>query len=308
MNFFKQIIVFLVLTSLIGSFITSPTKAHAQGFPAPIGIGTNVPVFDPSQYQNDLWSYLQEIGLAIVKRQILDELVDQIIVWIQGGGKPKFVTDWGGFLEEAGDRAVGDFLRSNPYTNWLCDPFRFQVDIYLFPVKRFQNQVTCTLTDVVENINGFYNDFRDGGWIAFHESLKPQNNFYGVTIITSNEILNRRAEAQANALNEALAGSGYLGTKRCDEDPNYGSGGSSISTDDALASDIDGDGIPGDIQNTCITTTPGTFVADAVSGIAIDAGIVGPIISAKEISEYITAIANAAINKVIENGDGLLGI
>ena len=158
-----------------------------------------MPVLDTAKYEVDLFKWLKEIGLAVVKRALLDELVDQVIVWIQGGGKPKFVTDWGGYLKEAGDRGIGDWLKTNPYGDWLCDPFRFQVDIFLFPVKRFQNQVTCTLTDVVGNVNDFYNDFRNGGWIALNESFQPQNNFYGVSIMTSNEMINQRVEAQVEA-------------------------------------------------------------------------------------------------------------
>src|SRR3989344_9438205 len=55
--------------------------------------------------------YVLDLAVEILKKQLLDYIVDQIIQWIQGGGKPQFVTDWDGFLKDAANRATGQFLQ-----------------------------------------------------------------------------------------------------------------------------------------------------------------------------------------------------
>ena len=35
----------------------------------------------------------------IIAKRIMDYIVDQTVQWIQGGGEPKFVTNWDSFYE-----------------------------------------------------------------------------------------------------------------------------------------------------------------------------------------------------------------
>jgi len=107
-----------------------------------------------------------------LRKRLLDMMVDQIIQWIQGGGKPQFVTDWQGFLGDAANIAAGDFLQEIG-AGFLCDPFNLQVQIALYPVPKFTDQITCTLDQVVDNIENFYDDFRNGGWIAGNARTLP---------------------------------------------------------------------------------------------------------------------------------------
>src|SRR3989344_2063367 len=77
---------------------------------------------------------------------------DQIVMWIQGGGEPKFVSDWGGLLKDAANEATGDFIKEVELTE-LCSPLgggatgklNIAIQASLIPVKKFSERSKCTL-------------------------------------------------------------------------------------------------------------------------------------------------------------------
>jgi len=213
----------------------------------------------------DLNKWLQTFITSTLRRQILDVIVDQIIAYIQGGDKPKFVTDWKGFLEDAGQAAVGDFVQELGL-GFLCQPFNLEVQLFLLPVKRFAQRAQCTLDQIVGNINAFRQDFRAGGWIGYSASWEPQNNFFGTLIMALQEREIRRGAEQAAAYNEAQSGGGFLGAK--DSRGNIVTPGATLGavTAKAIGSDID-------------------FI-----------------LNAEQIGDYASAIASALINRVLTEG------
>lgn len=232
--------------------------------------------------------------LASLKKAVLDMIVDQTISWIQGGGKPKFLTDWRGFVSQAAGDAAGEFISKTPF-GFMCSPFGFQIKVGLLPVQKFGQQVTCTLNQVIANINAFYDNFTSGGWIAYGSSWEMQNNVYGAFLLSWNEYLKEVAGAEDNA-NKITSGASYIGTQSCQEDPN-----------NPYGPDKDGDNTPGDIPSTCIQTVPGETIGSQVANalqIETDA-----LIGAEDLSDYINALANAALNRLIQEGvNGLLGV
>src|SRR3989344_1675278 len=48
------------------------------------------------------WAF--KMAVEILRRQLLNMIVDQIVAWIQGGGTPRFITDWNGFFADAIDQ------------------------------------------------------------------------------------------------------------------------------------------------------------------------------------------------------------
>ncbi len=277
----------LTLIILSGQIIITPPKAHAIAA-APL----SVPTFETnpvlvtavtSETSQTFFEWAQTFVLETLKKRILDMMVDQIIQWIQGGGKPQFVTNWGDFLAEAGNAAVGD-LAKELGLGFLCSPFSLQIQIGLLPVKRFSKRAECTLDKIVGNINGFYANFRNGGWIAYSSAWEPQNNFAGASLIVDAEVSRRREKAQASAYADAQAGKGFLSTKKCQKDANGK-----------------------DIASTCVITTPGDTIGSLVAkavGTDIDY-----VLNAKQLSEYVAAISNALINRLIVEGvNGLRGV
>ena len=51
------------------------------------------------------WAF--KMAVEILRRQLLNMIVDQIVAWIQGGGTPRFITDWNGFFADTIDQAGG---------------------------------------------------------------------------------------------------------------------------------------------------------------------------------------------------------
>src|SRR3989344_1742129 len=58
------------------------------------------------------WKWAWEVAQEILKKQLLDMMVDQIVRWIQGGGDPKFITNFPAFFRDAIDQAGGKFLQT----------------------------------------------------------------------------------------------------------------------------------------------------------------------------------------------------
>lgn len=287
LNRFKKILISGVGVTILSSSIQIVPVAHAfvpvaeggEALQALMLISNNT----TQKNIQDLKKWAETFVRSTLRKRILDVLVDQIIQYIQGGGKPKFVTDWRGFLEDAGQQAAGDFAKSLKL-GFLCEPFQLQIQLGLLPVPTFSERASCTLDKIVGNIQNFYADFRNGGWLAFTTSWQPNNNPFGSILMALSEQNRKAGNAQKASELEALAGAGFLSVKKCKEDAN---------------------GVI--IQSTCVVTTPGKVLGDTVSkavGSDIDF-----ILSAEQLSDYVTAIANAAINRLVSEGaKGLSGV
>jgi len=260
-----------------------------------------------------------QAALEALKKRLLDEITNNIIEWIQGDGKPKFVEDLEGTLEDAKQAAVGDVVQEIGLGR-ICQPFKARLQINLSPVPRFQQNVSCTLDQIVGNFEDFYNDFEAGGWIGYSEALKPQNNYYGV-LINSFEEANSRAQEAADAKSQEIqAGKGFLSVKRCDE-------WQLTATDKRNGEKIDepypvsnlfyfpspSDPPPKNhavvsenfvnMQWKCSrdrVTTPGTAIATGLE-MSLYSDI-GYLESSHELSAYVGAILDAAINRLIKEG------
>lgn len=154
-----------------------------------------------------------------IKNALLFQLSTQIVDWIQNGEAPQFVKQPGKFLEDtallAADRTISKIAPR------LCEPFRLAVTLQIPTVNNqtnpFYQQVTCSLDQVVGNIENFYNDFRNGGWLAYQEVWQPQNNYYGAMMLTQEAVA---AQQQANiqqAQNDLNRGNGFASQTQCTE-------------------------------------------------------------------------------------------
>ena len=214
--------------------------------------------------------FFVKTAVEVAKKRLLDAVVDQIIVSIEGGGQPMFVQDWKGFLEQYVNVATGDVVEALGL-GAVCRPFGIQLQLALFQPPRFSNQITCTLDQIVGNIVNFYEDFRHGGFIAYREIWQPQNNFYGALLMAMNE-KNKRIFANIYAATqEAAAGSGYLGIRKCDATGRF-----------------------------CYIQTPGTQVGALLAkayGSKIDW-----LINTRDLAGYTAAVADALIIRLTREG------
>ena len=233
----------------------------------------------------------------VLRKKMLDMLVDDVVSWIQGtGGKPKFVTDWKSFLSEAADKAGGDFVENYLNAGFLCRPLQTQLRIALQKTSLpFEEQTRCTLGDIENNLTNFYEDFNSGGWKAWASISENQNNFYGTYLFAMDQKLGVQSAARQASQNEAISSAGFLGDKVCLA--GYYVGGNTIALPNPLTSD--------ELAESFNCTkwenrTPGKILADTTSkvvGLDIDW-----LVSADEFNEYLSAILDAVVNRVANEG------
>lgn len=237
------------------------------------------------------WAF--KLAVEALRRQLLNMIVDQIVAWIQGGGEPKFITDWPGFFRDAVDAAGGQFIQELGL-GLFCSPFNLSLSAAFIPIPRFSDRSACTLSSIGVNIDNFLADFNKGGWVAWNEMiLKPQNNIYGAYLMAWDEYEIRKSAAQKAAESEAYAGQGFLSVKRCVTSHNE--------------EQFDEDGNTLGFKNICDkqeVVTPGKVVGE-LAGKAIGSDI-DYIVNADDFAAYVAAITNAILNRVFAEGVGLL--
>ncbi|MDO8585210.1 MAG: hypothetical protein Q7R85_03810 [bacterium] len=279
-----------------------------------------------SSLSQQLLEWGQSFVVSTLKRRILDVMVDQVVTWVQGGGEPRFITDWETFLGDIGQGAVGEFVEQIG-AGFLCAPFSLQVRIGLLPVNRFANNspFTCTLDQIVQNVENFYEDFRNGGWIAYNATSELQNNYYGALLISWDARNSYVADKVAAAANSALANKGFLGTKKCydtatgqevSESDAAGQervrerlveGGTGSTRDYTTGGEVNGSFRSQQRTIRCEDTTPGGVISATVEkAVGSDFDF---IVNAQQLGDYAAAIVNALVNRVIMEGvNGLRGV
>lgn len=291
------LLIIAISAGLFSSFLYPAHKAQAQIVGAVTILGSS-----PAQMaQEEVTEVAAETtirkvvekGLAVLRetlrKKLLDSFVDSIIKWIQGeDNKPAFVTNWSKFLGDVVDEAVGDYIKTTQAA-FLCQPFQAQI-IFNLPKPGRPPLPTCTLDQIVGNIEDFYDDFRNGGWVAYNEMLYPMNNPYGSYLMVLEGEAYEVAKAISDKTNETAYSEGFLNTKRC-------KAGKEVTD-------------PQTQEKKCLeweTTTPGSLIASQVKNVLnVD---IDYILSSQEFEVYVAAIADALTNRLFRAGvDGLLGV
>ena len=277
---------------------------------------------------NEKWEILKALTgqlLNLLLHQILAQLTNDITNWIENGTEPRFMSEGlSGYLEDAADNAMGNFIDQYLGAGWLCEPFDLDIEIALLDVPTFETEVHCTLSDIVANIDNFYDDFSQGGWTGWIELSKPQNNFYGAVLIAQDEKSRLAAEAAAEVAADAAAGGGFLSMKDC----TWYDGAWTqveVQTDvrgiPALPSACQPDsnnpgyttsGYVTPCTSRCEALTPSSVVSEMANKAStnffdtINAQISAATAKAGPYAVYVNAIVNSLINRVITEGVGLL--
>ncbi len=251
--------------------------------------------------KSDTW-YMRALKYAftVLKKKLLDMLVDDIVKWIQGGGTPKIVTDWKGFIGNAADQAGGQFVDKYLGLGLLCGKFAPQLRFVLVTPPTFDTAVRCKLSDMGANIGNFFNDFTNGGWTSWLQITETQGNIYGTYLTLLDQKTGLEAQAAQSAQNEGVSSSGFLGDKVCSQAYHIQPDGTPSDKENLDPPAKENELASNEICTKWETRTPGKIVGDAATkamGKDIDW-----LISSKEFSEYIGAILDAVINRTIKEG------
>ncbi len=314
MKYFDKKFVILVFAALIIVSIAPKTALAAypvfETNPVLVGAESATAGSTAATWGQKLYEWAYKFATETLKRKILNMMVDQIVNWIQGGGDPKFISDWPGFFRDAVDQAGGEFIQEIGYGRF-CSSYGFLLRAAFIPIPFF-NRTSCTLSQVGANFDAFLKNFQSGGWVAWQEMvLKPQNNIYGAYLMTWDQYeIQKSAAAKASAA-EAQAGRGFLSVKRCIEKT-----WTTKETTSPVCAKLDTDGTCASYENRTITepvqtgcnkyeiVTPGSVVGDlAAKAVGSD---IDYIVNADDLAAYVSTITNAILNRMFSEGVGLL--
>jgi len=296
-NLYKKavgaILLFVICFSLISSinFVSFPFQ-EAEAY---WGIGDiNV------ESAGAIIKYVREIAWSVVRKAILDRIVDQIIAWISGEGDPQFVTDWKGFMRDAGEQAGAMFLQDligNDLMTKLCQPnWALRINISLGKPKKFSTRAMCTFKDIGKNFKEFMNNFSNGGWKAWIKTTEGQNNPYGFYLMSLNEKMSLGNKAVISAEKEATSGGGFLSDKRCKKIKYQGT-----VTETTETGTWKKDGIPKDTECTqWETVTPGQIAAEGLNKSVFKD--IDWLKNNETWTSYIAAITDAMVNRLVKEG------
>ena len=273
-------------------------------------------VFDPRNTLQNSWSTAQEtisaaaeslgwgksisldgIAWSLAKRAI-GMMATEFLNWVNSGfqGRPAFVTDLRGFLTDVADQEFGQFISElGDIGSFICAPFRLDVQVAV--AVQYQesrtgingefggaNAPTCTLSGVIDNIQGFIDGTDPGRGLADWLTITatPQTYTpYGAVLSAQAAGRARLINAQGEELQLLEFGGGFLSQSVCEI-------------------------IEGTNQENCTITTPGVTIAGQLNKV-LGAGQ-DILVEADEINEYIGQLLGALANQAFIGAAGLLGL
>ncbi len=258
--------------------------------------------------------------MKMALKRLLREITKVTVTWINSGfnGNPSFITNTGGFLRDTADIAIGDMIMGTEL-DFLCDPFKLQVKLALgLQYRPFKEQIKCTLSGVLENINKAGNDFVNGdfigggGWNTWLEmTTQPQNNQMGAMILAQGEMDARIEAKKGEATMEANWGGGFMSWKDC---PTVSVTEDSSTADINTAWDENNRirsyaAVTGQKRGDdgCVIKTPGGVIANKINW--MDTSTIRELELANDFNEIINALGNQLLTMGMSSisGSGLLG-
>src|SRR3989338_11465970 len=225
-----------------------------------------------------------DVALKAASNAILRAMTNSVVSWIQGGGG-NFIQNLTGELQRQLDLTLGEFLNRLAGIN-MCGNIGAYLQIALrSPGSRaFSQKYSCTISNIVSNLQNFFTNFQNGGWPAwFHLSVTPTADPAGALIFAIDDKLRLGGEVKDSLINNFLAGKGFLGIQECQQVPD---GDYNLETGEPT------------YYKQCKTTTPGATVARALEKAAVDTPF-EQLVNVHEIQEMVNAILNALIQKVM---------
>ncbi len=234
----------------------------------------------------------------VVAQNLLHGLTQSTVNWINSGfrDKPTFVTNPEGFLTGVANKTIGNTI--NRIAPMLCTPFRLQVQLSLgLQTPGLQEEVGCQLSDVLNNVQGSYQDFvggnfSRGGWQSWLSIAgTPQNNAYGSALHANAAIQASVVTATGEQIKLLDRGQGFLSWRDCLEWEEIPASGNSPAH-------------KGNCLEEGPIKTPGSVILGQATG-ALGSEL-RELEAAKDIDAVIGALANQLLKTMMGSG-GLAG-
>ncbi len=164
-------------------------------------------------------------GVAmVIAQKMIDNIVQSTVKWANTGfnGNPAYVTDPKQYFTNVADGAFGEFIEGSDL-KFMCSPFKDVVRVslrnqYYRPTGNNlgEGQFSCSLTGIVDNIEGFYDNFSEGGWDGWYSMTQvSSNNPYGAYLDSKIELDHRIATALNISRQEYTVNQGFASLKDC---------------------------------------------------------------------------------------------
>jgi hypothetical protein len=284
----KKLVTFLIVLSLVSSTFYLPVfTPRAQAI---FGFGDLV---------IDIKALATRIadGIAMsLAQRLVDDMVRSTVEWANTGfeGNPAFATNPKQFFADIADGVAGEYIAGTDLA-YLCSPFQTQIRLALRNSYTRANRFQCTLTQVVGNIDAFYDDFNEGGWDGwFSMTQNSYNNPYGAYLDAQIE-LDSRIARELGLKNQQLDwADGFLSYEKCDEtDPSY-----------IAPRIVAGVNIPESCRPSAKRiVTPGTTIKSQIDNI-LPSGL-NRLIQVQHVEQLIGAFANGLLNRFVFGPRGL---
>ncbi|MDP3963727.1 MAG: hypothetical protein Q8Q39_04485 [bacterium] len=214
----KPLIALLLVVAILGADISlgiiaqknpfAPKKANAQ-----VGVILNTTIGDLARI---LTENVVHVGVKKIVQRISRIFLESLTNWVRSGfkGKPQFI--------ERPDQFFRNLVRDgqlnhqlNLLATKLCYPLgRAGLGISIStPDVPGYPQLKCTARN--QNLQGFFDDFSNGGWQTWGDIIQPQNNVYGITSLAVNAEGVQVANKTSQGSLEYVASQGFLGIKQC---------------------------------------------------------------------------------------------
>lgn len=242
----------------------------------------------------------------IIAKTLLHTMTKSVVNWINSGfrGSPSFVTNPEGFITDVADQTIGRVIED--IAPVLCKPFRFnlQLALGLNFSARFKEEVRCRLSDVVANVQGFYDSFvggqfSAGGWQSWiNIAGVPQNNAYGAYLTAQGGIHASIVSETGKELKLLDWGKGFQSWRVC---KRY---------EEVWTPEAEAKGKPG--KGKCLEygpiKTPGALIVDQ-AGTALG-GTLRELEVAQELDEIFAALVNQLLVRAFGGGSsgGFAGV
>ena len=307
------------LSGLLSSFLQSPID---------LSVSTNDRAFQFDQCMQAVIETAAKVALQNLRKRLLNQIVDQTVEWIRDENEPKYVSNFNLFAKEILETAGGNTIREIGLADLYPDDdlisgIKEGIKSRITP-KRFYEEISYTLNTEVDDVEEFKQDFRKGGWGALQKAAMPNNNPYGVALMAG--MYADQVEEQEIAKQEAAMSGQFRSDIVCTEWVLVvKSGGAAGGVGDAYVNPntnkeeyLHTDPLPkseapvSSVSGTkyiCredsessgeIVRTPASTIS-SIANKVVESGI-DEIISANDLESYISAIADAAINRITKEG------
>ena len=175
-----------------------------------------------------LEAILKNTLLQILKNTLITIIQREVLTWIQGSGAPRFITNWGTQLVNAAQTSALNAINAQ----MSCGVFPSFIPQIKLTLNAFYkpgnnscaNQFAAALGS--NSFQQFYNNFANGGFVAFGASTLPSGNPYGQQFFSAQTVSfaynNQQAASQlkAQTSNGFTGGAGSSVCPRDHSDPN----------------------------------------------------------------------------------------